>query len=260
MPLSLYLITKTPTFISGKRRIGFPPSFILEQIATALGLGIVLTLGFHLLNWQSADFFASGAAVQDVSLAVDAHLPFWPGWIWIYLAYFPVCFLPLFFQEVRQERELFMRTAVGFAAQFFLAFLVFYFFPVRMVRPEFIPSSLSESAVAWLYRVDPGFNIFPSLHVANSAFLACLAWRLRGALPGSAVWLLCLLISMSTLLVKQHYLVDVPAGFLLGIGCFMLAYKVNQARPKAASAVVRPVLPMSKRGRPAVAHSLVSRN
>ena len=126
-------------------------SFRREQLWTAGTLALVLGITFYILDWNNARGFAGGAPLWDITLSWDALIPFRPEWIWMYLLYFPVCFLPLLFPEVRDRIGIFRQTAIGYAAQFFLAFPLFALLPLRMIRPDIVPATLSESAVAWLY-------------------------------------------------------------------------------------------------------------
>ena len=102
-----------------------------------------------------------------------------------------------------------------------------------MLRPVDGVLGVSDGVLRWLYKIDAGFNIFPSLHVANVAYVACLIGRLRGrmAVP---VWILWLLVAGSTLLIKQHFLVDVVAGTLLGMGSCSLAFHPDFFRVAAS--------------------------
>jgi len=195
-----------------------------EQVVTAIGMALGLTACFYATDLRPALLAAEGRDFWSPAVEWDSLIPFAPGWIWIYLLYFPACFLPLFYRELHESAGIFRRAAAGFLAQFAAAFGFFWMAPSRMIRPSFEPSNMSEWAVAAFYRVDQGFNIIPSLHVANIAFIACLTWRLRGKGAGAALWLLCLLIAASTVLVKQHYLVDIPAGALLGVLCYRAVF------------------------------------
>jgi len=154
----------------------------------------------------------------------DARIPFRPGWIWIYLSYFPICFLPITFKEIWKDIGLFRRTALGFIIQFAAALTIFWIAPSQMERPDFQPNGLSEQALDWFYKIDAGFNVFPSLHVANVAYIACLARHFRKKVLSMGVFIMCVLISMSTLFVKQHYLFDLPAGFLIGCLGYAIAF------------------------------------
>lgn len=198
--------------------------FQVERTVTAGIMAAVLSLGFYLTSHYMAAQSEKGGPFWIPTLAWDSLIPFYPGWIWVYLLYFPVCFLPLLFREIHEDVGLFRRTAAGFTLQFFVAFAVFWALPSRMLQPIFEPQGLSEYALAWFYGIDPGFNIFPSLHVANVAYIACVTGRLKG-MPGAAsLWMLWALITVSTLFVKQHYLLDLPAGLLLGVASYYLSF------------------------------------
>lgn len=195
-----------------------------EQVIVAIGMAIGLTLCFYATDLYMAALAAKGRAFWSPALAWDIEIPLKPAWIWVYLLYFPTCFLPLLYPEIHKHIGVFRRAAVGFLGQFMAALAFFWIAPSRMMRTPFEPSGVSEWALLAFYRLDQGFNIFPSLHVANVAFIACLTWSLRGWAAGAALWLLCLLIAASTLFVKQHYLVDLPAGAFLGVLCYYAAF------------------------------------
>ncbi len=67
----------------------------------------------------------------------------------------------------------------------------------------------------WLQTVDGPYNSFPSLHVSITTLstLACYDWHKKHA------WLLIWppLVAISTVLIKQHHLLDVVGGIALGV-------------------------------------------
>lgn len=99
---------------------------------------------------------------------------------------------------------------------------IFYFYPTA-VPPLTLGIDLAQHpGFALLQGVDASGNAFPSLHVATAVFSAFwIDHILRsvgsplGMRAASIVW--CLLIVLSTLAVKQHVLIDVVAGTLLGV-------------------------------------------
>ena len=145
---------------------------MIMKIAAALGMTVLFTTGFFGL-----DNLLCGRSFHDVSCALDRRIPLRPRWIWAYLLYYPLCFAPLLFPGLLADDGLYFRVAAGFCVQFLAAWAVFYFYPTRMARIPVGGDSPSERAVRGLYAVDPGYNIFPSLHVANVFFVACLAAR-----------------------------------------------------------------------------------
>lgn len=198
-----------------------------EQTVTAVALAALLIFGFYMTDMHMAAQAAMGRSFWHPALSWDLRIPFEPSWIWIYLLYFPMCFVPLLFKEVREDIGAFRRTAAGFALQFIVALVFFWALPSQMIRPGVQTGGISERVLASFYEIDPGFNIFPSLHVANAAYIACMTNRFEGKLLGASMWLLCGLIALSTLFVKQHYLSDLLAGLGVGVAGYRLAFSMR---------------------------------
>jgi membrane-associated phospholipid phosphatase len=102
-----------------------------------------------------------------------------------------------------------------------------------MERPVVTGSGTTFELVRLLYRLDAGWNVFPSLHVAHSVLVTLLYLqhdRRRSPLVAAGT----ALIALSTVLVKQHYIVDVPAGALLAWLCYRAVARYGDARPMAA--------------------------
>ncbi len=157
-------------------------------------------------------------------LPVDAWIPFKPSWVWVYLFYYPVCFFPLLLRPVRDTPSVFLKTATGFGIQFFLSCGLFLLLPFQVVHP-ILPAGLSNDIITSLYKMDMGFNSFPSLHVANITFVSILFWRFGSARWARLVTFISIAIACSTLFVKQHYVVDVLFGALLGWGSDVMTFQ-----------------------------------
>lgn len=144
------------------------------------------------------------------ALPVDALIPFVPAFLLVYLSQYALLILAalrtkdpgLFF------RRLYLVSAIGF--------FCFVVFPTRFDRPS--PDNVLFEI---LYQFDPPVNCFPSLHAAIALISAVAlgAWALPWATG----------IAISTVLTKQHFVVDTIAGLLLGgVVCWMRV-------PKSAS-------------------------
>ena len=80
------------------------------------------------------------------------------------------------------------------------------------------PGGLFGSAIAALYSVDTSTNVFPSLHVVGSIGAALAVWdalRNRDRLYCLSVYALAFLVCLSTVMIKQHSLLDVIGGVAL---------------------------------------------
>jgi len=86
-------------------------------------------------------------------------------------------------------------------------------------------------------------DVFPSLHTAGPLFLTLFAWRHRHTRPFGAVWrptaFIALNIVVATMFLRWHYVIDVVAGALLGLGAFaaatrLPAWEIRKRRARGA--------------------------
>ncbi len=163
--------------------------------------------------------------------ALDARIPFSPPWVVVYFLAFAFWLgTGLWFLPEDKSR------AYRFTAAYFLAMalsaVVFLARPGTMERPEIVGSGFFEDWMRLVYRVDTPTNLCPSLHV----LITWLCWRGTWGsrrIPGwykvfSFVFVLC--VCCAVLLVKQHALIDVPCGLLVGELSLQLARALRLER------------------------------
>lgn len=140
----------------------------------------------------------------------DTRIPLVPGTVWIYMSWYLAPWRVL----AAPPRE-FRRVAGAIALAFTVCMICYVVLPVSMVRPAIAGQSLSERALRFLYEHDPPWNIFPSFHAALCAVL----WRSTagGAFARWTMTLWMASICTACVLTKQHNLVDVVAGILVGV-------------------------------------------
>jgi membrane-associated phospholipid phosphatase len=194
-----------------------------HRLLAAFLLAAACGTGFAAISFFNRERFAATVLPTLHALWLDHHIPFVSEWVWVYLCYYPFCFLPAFFWKVRNDPQTFRRTLAAYGLQFGVSFALFLMVPLRMVHAE-VPPGLNGQILSTMYAFDSGFSSFPSLHVANVVFVAILVNRLQGKLRGLGVSVIALLIAISTLLVKQHFVADVITGALLGWGSFALTF------------------------------------
>jgi len=150
--------------------------------------------------------------------ALDRAIPFMPsallayGSLWLYVG-LPAGMMATFKNLLHYGAWMASLCLTGLA--------IFYFYPTAIPPLTSGIDLARHPGFALLQGVDASGNAFPSLHVATAVFSAFwIDHVLRGVAspPGlrlaSIVW--CLLIMLSTLAVKQHVLLDLLAGILLG--------------------------------------------
>jgi hypothetical protein len=158
----------------------------------------------------------SPSVVRELRTSLDATIPFLAPTIWIYLWLFPASLLPLF---LIRDRDLFRRTIAAYAVVIAVSLAVFTVFPVTSKELRVDPAALDTTriapwSVALLYRLDPPYNLFPSLHLSIAALAALSAWN-ASRVYGAAVSMGVVLIAVSICTVKQHFVWDGVAGLAL---------------------------------------------
>lgn len=170
--------------------------------------------GWVALYYTTAWIGASRGPVFDPSLPMDADFPIMPRTFFIYLLAYVVV-LGLF--VIRRNAAFLNLAFSSFIAMNLTAFVLFALFPSQGPEREFLGGD-GTGIIAIVHTVDSRYNAFPSLHVANPWLVAFLSLRERGWRPLSIGFLLVAIsISISTLLVRQHYLLDVLGGVALAV-------------------------------------------
>jgi membrane-associated phospholipid phosphatase len=187
-------------------------------MALKIGLIIVLNLWIYgpYLFLQSYHFFPARLMAPGF---LDRLIPFCPETVWVYLSIYLL--MPIG-PALMRERKPILYYGAGVIGIGFVADLFFLFWPTLCARPLSLDSSM---VYQMLIIVDKPFHAFPSLHAAFAIYSAScgalvlkglgthLVWRL-------GLWLWAFLILVATLTTKQHVLVDIIAGGILGIGAF----------------------------------------
>lgn len=152
-------------------------------------------------------------------LKIDDCIPFRPGWVWIYsFLYYPVI---LYITLAIESSRHFLYVAVSYVLLLFLQMSFFLLFPV-VTPPEWRDCnsgrSASERFLAFVQRFDAPSNSFPSMHTSVAVLTAL------HLLPsmGPVIFAFPILIALSCLYTKQHYVLDLPAGAAVGWGAFHL--------------------------------------
>jgi membrane-associated phospholipid phosphatase len=153
------------------------------------------------------------ATPRQLRLRIDDQIPYWPRWSWVYSClYYPVI---LYINAVMTSSQHFMHVAMSYVVLLAMQTLFFLFFPV-VTPPEWRElnqrNNLSERFLAFIQRFDAPSNSFPSMHV-SVAMLTALHLQ---AYLGAWAFVFPVLIGISCLFTKQHYLSDLPAGAVLG--------------------------------------------
>lgn len=159
--------------------------------------------------------------------SLDAKIPFCPVFVIPYFLWF--VYIPLSVAGITlfcgdKQYEPFVRSLILGNTLFLV--ISFLFPNGHTLRPVLEGGGLCTQLVGFLYRIDSSTNILPSMHVFTSV-VCCIALCKTGLFQkhpaaGHAVRLLTVLIVLSTVLIKQHTLLDVVASLALNFFCYAL--------------------------------------
>ena len=179
----------------------------------------------YLLTFLIIERF-TGGEYHLIRCAADDAIPFCEFFVIPYFGWFPFIVWGLAW-TLLHDVPTFRRMMRFFLLTFTLAVVIYRLYPsAQALRPEAFPrENVFTDAVRFLYWLDTPTNILPSEHVIGSAAVVLAAWKSEELRPRRwAVLLLGVLISVSTVFLKQHSLLDHLAAFpvcLLGwLVCF----------------------------------------
>ena len=180
---------------------------------------------FFLLGQYDVDRFL-------VESRIDAFIPFceWfiiPYYIWyVYLFGGMVAFLFV-------SRKDFLRMAICTIGGMAACILICVVFPTAIT---FRPTTFDRSnplirLVEFTYSMDQPWNVFPSMHCFGAIGITIAIWK--SELIGKFAWakissgILCVLICLATLFVKQHSILDLFGAIILAAAFYPIAYCVR---------------------------------
>lgn len=182
-------------------------SLVVTAISAAAMVGL-----YSGLDGRNARLLSEGALFAPLT-SLDAKIPLFVPFVWVYYAYFPLTFAIHFVTRLR--REWLFEALAGYLVLACAGFFFFTMFPSQMPQPSLAAcTAIDCRALDVMYRSDQGFNAFPSMHVAYSVYVALFF------LDHARKWalvpvLLAIGITVSTLLCKRHFIVDLPVGAAL---------------------------------------------
>lgn len=182
--------------------------------------------------YNLAHLFTSLDRAVNVMTPLDERIPLRPEWIVVYFGAY-IFWVVNYWLIARRDKERWFRFLSGYIAASVVVFLAFTLVPTTMTRPEITGDGFWPWVMRFLYAVDPPLNLAPSLHCFAS-------WQCAIALHSdrkTPLWyrvfsyVFALMVCASTLLVRQHCLLDVVTGVALAQISYLVSCRWNVHRP-----------------------------
>lgn len=156
------------------------------------------------------------AVYHDFTLPIDRQFPMVPAFIVIYVGAYVTWFLG--FMIICRGKESNCEPVFGEIIAKVICFIIFITVPTWMPKPPVEGSDIFSWLCRFIFALDEPNTLFPSIHCLQN----WVVWR--GMLGRKDIsngvktffFVYALLVFASTLLLKQHVIVDIPAAIVVG--------------------------------------------
>ena len=185
-------------------------------------LSILLLLGGQSFLYVLIKHFQFGFHTFD--FAIDDMIPFVPPFVLIYNLFYPFLFV-VFYLLYKKDKKAYDKAVIAGTLGYIICNIIFVIYPVEMIRPNITnlqADPLTKLVLTITYNSDnPAINCFPSIHClfCFQTVYALIRCKDMKKLPKVLLSLFALVIVISIFFVKQHYVVDMIAAFIIVILC-----------------------------------------
>lgn len=149
----------------------------------------------------------------DLSLYIDNLIPFSAPFSILYSSYLILLWYGVSYAFFNFDLTRYKHFIIGLIIIQLTAYFFYVLLPGKIIRPTVVTEGFFFDLVRMIYIIDMPSGLTPSLHVSNSWFIALALWNGKYLRPTLIVW--AILIIVSTLLIKQHFFIDVVSGLTL---------------------------------------------
>lgn len=176
-------------------------------------INTILLYGFYTLCFFLTEQLNTGKAIL-IHSPIDDLIPFSRYAVIPYCLWFVEIAVTLLYVCFHSDKDEFFRAVFLPLVMNFCSFPLFYLFPTEIhLRPEYISGNdICALLTRFIYRVDDNRNVCPSLHVANCLLMSDIWLRNTQRKTGILIVVLNVIISISTLFLKQHSVIDLVCG------------------------------------------------
>ncbi len=164
-------------------------------------------------------FLGSDVVRSDLSTKWDYLLPYIPFFIIFYILSYAQWFIS-YWIHCRDNAKLCCTITSADIIAKFICMLCFILLPTVIVRPDIPSVGFLNQCTQLIYEFDKPINLFPSIHCLESwlCFRGAMMLKKKNKLYKvylAMQFVFTLFVFASTVLVKQHFIIDIPAGIIV---------------------------------------------
>jgi membrane-associated phospholipid phosphatase len=163
---------------------------------------------------------------KSLSLLLDKEIPFVSLFVFPYVYWYIYIVLGLIF-ILSKDRKRYLRTLIAIYSGMCICYIFYYLYPVEISRPVIANNTIPNRLVNLIYKNDRPVNCFPSIHVLNTYIIMRFT-----KIKYSKSWfyytnMIGVLIILSTLFIKQHFILDGIVAIILAEVVILIAKKIE---------------------------------
>lgn len=181
---------------------------------------------FGLQQWRQQVVFI------DVYTSIDKMIPFVPLFIWPYIYWYLFVVATVLYLFFTNKSDFYKNVAFLFIGMT-ICLIIFSIYPTSFNhRPaSWNADPITSFFISNIYAADKCQNVFPSIHVYNSIGCAIAIIKHEGFKDKKGIHVIAvisaILISLSTMFIKQHSILDALSASLLAVIMYVLVYKID---------------------------------
>ncbi|ADL51828.1 phosphatase PAP2 family protein [Clostridium cellulovorans] len=164
--------------------------------------------------------------------SIDSYIPFVKEMVIPYITWYLYIAFAIIYLGIKSKED-FYKLITFLVSGMLIAMFIYVVFPncQNLRATTLLGSDLFSKLIHYLYYIDTPTNVNPSLHVIISIGIYC---SLANSEPlknnrffNSISFILMVAISISTVFIKQHSIIDVFFGALIGIIIYFIIYRTT---------------------------------
>lgn len=175
-----------------------------------------VALGYYTLNHETSN-------LHILSTALDEKIPLVSSFAVPYILFALMFWVLIIYAFITQKR--FKALSATTIIVFLISFLFFFFYQTYIPRPLVNGSDTLSSLIRFIYRNDQPYNGFPSLHSSMATIMAMYFILCRSKWSYLYAFF-AVIVVLSTLFVKQHFIADAVGGITLGLLISLITYRI----------------------------------
>ncbi|OQA62212.1 MAG: PAP2 superfamily protein [bacterium ADurb.Bin270] len=186
-----------------------------------------IMLAYFGIGYMATNWIASiGSRFYDFGMSFENSIPFVPVFILGYACVYGGVFLAY---AIIDDIEDWRRAVITFFTATTICYAFFLFMPVKMTMRPPVESltGIYGAITSAIFAIDLPYNCFPSLHVTYPVFITLVSWRNHRVMRW-VMLAMAIIVAVSVVLVKQHYIADAVAGIFTALFSYLFALKTEK--------------------------------